>query len=114
LEQRLVAACDEWSGRFVGTLGEDAADLMCASTSLAAGTLSDYESRFEKALAQAIGSSPVAMKCLEVATCPGEVARILHATARGLKHMCKSRQEFVKGVTVAVHMTCALPKSPSE
>lgn len=113
LEQRLVGACDEWAGRFIGTLGDDAADLMCASTSLAAGTLSDYESRFEEALAQAIGSSPVASKCSEVATCPGEVARTLHATARGLKHMCKSRQDFVKGVTVAVHMTCALPKAPS-
>ena len=113
LEQRLVSACDEWAGRFIGTLGDDAADLMCASTSLAAGTLAAYESRFELALAQAIGASPVAIKCIEVATCPAEVARILHATARGLKHMCKSRQDFVKGVTVAVHMTCALPQSPS-
>jgi AcrR family transcriptional regulator len=113
VEQRLVAACDEWAGRFIGTLGEDAADLMCASTSLAAGTLGEYEAQFELALAQAISSSPVASKCSQVATCPGEVARILHATARGLKHMCKSRQDFVKGVTVAVHMTCALPKSPS-
>src|SRR5438477_5009670 len=47
LEQRLVAACDEWSGRFVGSLGADAADLMCASTSLAGETLASYESRFE-------------------------------------------------------------------
>src|SRR5450755_1923622 len=28
LELRLVTACDAWSGRFVGSLGSDAADLM--------------------------------------------------------------------------------------
>src|SRR5450631_42146 len=28
LEQRLIAACDAWSGRFIGSLGSDAADLM--------------------------------------------------------------------------------------
>src|SRR3984885_10804870 len=54
LESRLIAACDEWSGRFVGTLGSDAADLMCASTSLAGSTLSDYEAQFERAVAAAI------------------------------------------------------------
>jgi TetR/AcrR family transcriptional regulator of autoinduction and epiphytic fitness len=43
LEQRLIAACDAWSGRFVGSLGADAADLMCASTSLAGATLTHYE-----------------------------------------------------------------------
>src|ERR1700693_764032 len=39
LETRLVAACDEWAGRYVGFSGADAADLMCASTSLAGSTL---------------------------------------------------------------------------
>src|SRR6202035_6506 len=39
LELRLIAACDAWAGRFVGSLGSDAADLMCASTSLAGETL---------------------------------------------------------------------------
>src|SRR6267154_1405255 len=35
LEARLIAACDEWAGQFIGTMGADAADLMCASTALA-------------------------------------------------------------------------------
>src|ERR1700692_3724549 len=34
LERRLIAACDAWSGRFIGSLGSAAAALMCASTSL--------------------------------------------------------------------------------
>src|ERR1700683_3352057 len=53
LESRLVAACDAWSGRFVGSLGSDAADLMCASTSLAGATLSHYETQFELAVTRA-------------------------------------------------------------
>src|SRR5260221_2127230 len=35
LELRLIAACDAWSGRFIGSLGSDTADLMWASPSLA-------------------------------------------------------------------------------
>src|SRR5277367_3055454 len=50
LELRLIAACDAWSGQFVGSLGSDAADLMCASTSLAGSTLTQFESRFEAAV----------------------------------------------------------------
>ena len=36
-----------------------------------------------------------------------ELARTLHATARGLKQSCASREEFVKGMTVAARMFCA-------
>src|SRR5258708_11264312 len=50
LELRLISASDAWSGRFVGSLGSDAADLMCASTSLAGATLTHYETQFELAV----------------------------------------------------------------
>lgn len=106
LEARLIAACDEWAGRFVGTLGGDS-DLMCASTSLAGTTLLDYETRFETALARAIGSSPLADFCAAAGFSAADVARALHATARGLKHTCKSRHEFVHGMTVAARMFCS-------
>src|SRR6267378_2405237 len=92
LEARLVAACDEWAGQFIGTMGADAADLMCASTSLAGDTLAHYEVLFENALAHAIEASP-------------------HATARGLKQASHSRQEFVRGMTAAARMFCA-PLNP--
>ncbi len=107
LEERLVAACDEWSGRFVGSLSDDAADLMCAGTSLAGEILTSYEARFEQALASAIAASPLVRRCRRLGVCHTEVARALHATARGLKHSSKSRQEFVKGMSVAVRMFCA-------
>jgi len=63
LETRLISACTEWSGRFVGSLGTDAADLMCASTSLAGATLREYEWQFEEALAAAIARSPGRKVC---------------------------------------------------
>jgi AcrR family transcriptional regulator len=107
LEARLIAACDAWSGRFVGSLGTDATDLMCASTSLAGATLARYESRFEAAVAAAIADSPLDGYCAQRDLCPKELARTLHATARGLKQSCMSREEFVKGMTVAARMFCA-------
>jgi AcrR family transcriptional regulator len=106
LETRLIGACIEWSGRFVGSLGADASDLMCASTSLAGATLSDYECQFEAALARAIRASAMAEACVAAGLEIGDLARALHATARGLKQCCKTQDEFVKGMTAAVRMIC--------
>jgi AcrR family transcriptional regulator len=107
LERRLIAACDAWSGRFVGSLGSDAADLMCASTSLAGTTLTLYETQFERAVARAIAESPLQAFCARAGLRPADLARALHATARGLKHSSASREEFVKGMTTAARMFCA-------
>jgi hypothetical protein len=38
---------------------------------------------------------------------PEDAARALHATARGLKHTSKTRQEFLLGMTAAARMFCA-------
>lgn len=106
LEFRLIAACDAWSGRFVGSLGADAADLMCASTSLAGATLSHYETEFEQAVTRAIADSPLDGFCTTAGLSPADLARALHATARGLKQRSASREEFVKGISVTVRMFC--------
>lgn len=107
LESRLIAACDEWAGRYVGISGADAADLMCASTALAGVTLSEYEAQFEKALASAVDASPLRDFCTAGCFTAADAARALHATARGLKHHSTSRQEFLQGMTVAARMFCA-------
>ena len=70
LESRLVAACDEWAGRYVGVTLADAADLMCASTSLAGSTLAHYEAKFQEALASAVGASPLAAYCADAGLDP--------------------------------------------
>jgi AcrR family transcriptional regulator len=106
LEARLISACKEWSGRFIGSSGKDAADLMCASASLAGATLNDYERKFEAALASALAASPVADRCAAANLDIRDFARALHATARGLKQTCKTQDEFVKSMTAAVRMTC--------
>jgi AcrR family transcriptional regulator len=111
LETRLVAACDEWAGQFIGTMGADAADLMCASTSLAGDTLAHYEVLFENALAHAIEASPLRNFCTAARVSPADAAAALHATARGLKQASHSRQEFVRGMTAAARMFCA-PLNP--
>ncbi|MDP9082842.1 MAG: TetR/AcrR family transcriptional regulator [Pseudomonadota bacterium] len=107
LESRLVAACDAWCGRFVGALGSDAADLMCASTSLAGATLALYEARFELALTQAIAGSPLADFCTAAGLSAADLAAALHATARGLKQSSASRHAFAEGMTVTARMFCA-------
>jgi AcrR family transcriptional regulator len=107
LEIRIIAACNAWSGRFIGSLGADAADLMCASTSLAGATLTHYEAQFEAALTRAVADSPLAGFCTTSGMSPADLARTLHATARGLKQRSASREEFVKGMTVAARMFCA-------
>jgi AcrR family transcriptional regulator len=106
LETRLIAACMDWSGRFVGSLGADATDLMCASTSLAGATLAEYEWQFEEALEKAMSGSAMADACAAADLEVADLARALHATARGLKQSCKTREEFVKGMTAAVRMIC--------
>jgi AcrR family transcriptional regulator len=111
LEARLVAACDEWAGQFIGTMGADAADLMCASTSLAGDTLAHYEALFEKALAYAIEASPLLNFCTAAGVSPTDAAKALHATARGLKQGSQTRPEFVRGITAAARMFCA-PLNP--
>ena len=112
LQTRLIAACDEWAGRYVGFSGSDAADLMCASTSLAGSTLAQYEARFEAALAATVAASPLAAYCSAAGVAPEDAARALHATARGLKHTSKTRQDFLLGMTAAARMFCAPLGSP--
>lgn len=106
LETRMIAACKEWSGRFAGTFGSDAADLMCASTSLAGATLAEYEARFEQALANAMEGTPLAARCAAADTRVADLARALHATARGLKQTCKTQEDFMTAMTAAVRMAC--------
>jgi TetR/AcrR family transcriptional regulator, regulator of autoinduction and epiphytic fitness len=107
LESRIIAACKEWSGRFVGSHDADAADLMCASTSLAGAILAEYEWQFEAALANAIGAAPVAARCAAAGLNVSDFARALHATARGLKQTCKTQEEFLTAMTAAVRMACS-------
>jgi TetR/AcrR family transcriptional regulator, regulator of autoinduction and epiphytic fitness len=106
LEKRLIAACMEWCGRFVGSLGADASDLLCASTALAGATVARYEARFEAALTSALLASPLAPLCAAADLAPADLARSLHGAARGLKQTCNTRQEFAATTAAIVRMIC--------
>ncbi len=107
LAPQLISACEEWAGRYIGLLGaDDAAELMCASTSLAGDTVARYHRLFEEAIERFIAASSLSCACRSAGSQPAELARALHATARGLKQISKSREEFQRGITVAIELLC--------
>ncbi|RKH07523.1 TetR/AcrR family transcriptional regulator [Corallococcus carmarthensis] len=107
LEARLVAALDERLGCYIGQMGGDASDLIETSGVLTGSLLADHDSRFEKALARALSDSPLMDVYASAGLTAPQLARTLHATARGWKHTCTSRETFVEQVTVGVRMLFA-------
>ncbi|RKH22686.1 TetR/AcrR family transcriptional regulator [Corallococcus praedator] len=107
LEARLVAALDEWLGRYVGHLGAEASDLSETSGSLTGTLKAEHEARFEKAVARALTDSPLMAVYASAGLTAPQLARTLHATARGWKHTCTSRESFIEHITVAVRMLFA-------
>jgi AcrR family transcriptional regulator len=106
IEERVVAAFVEWAGRYVGALGPDTSDLSEASGILARSILSEFEERFEQALANAIEASPLASIYSSVDLSAAQLARTLNAAARGFKLSSASRQGFVDDITVTVQILC--------
>jgi AcrR family transcriptional regulator len=108
LESRLVAALDEWLGRYVGAMGADASDLIETSGLLAGSIKSDHEERFEQTLADALTASPLLMAVYGPSGISSwHLARTLHAAARSFKDTSKSREGFIENVTIAVRVLCA-------
>jgi len=106
LEERLTGAFDEWVGRYVGATGEDVADLHEASKTLGGSTVEEHERAFEEGVVRALRASglPAAYKTVGVST--KQLAETLHATARGLKTTCPTRQAFASAMRVAVRALC--------
>jgi AcrR family transcriptional regulator len=107
LEQRLVRAFDEWFGRYIGIMGGDASDLIGATTRLSGTMLAQYEEVFAEAVTKAIRSSRLLAIYKSSGVTARQLANTLLATARGLKHSSKSRDQFVKGFTTAVKVLCS-------
>jgi AcrR family transcriptional regulator len=107
LDQRLVRAFDEWLGRYIGMMGGDASDLIEATMRLSGPVLTQYEEAFARAVGKAIRSSPLLAAYESSGITARQLTDTLLATARGLKHLSKSRGEFVQGFTMAVKVLCA-------
>ncbi|PYE23133.1 TetR family transcriptional regulator [Paraburkholderia silvatlantica] len=108
LADRLVAACDEWAGRYVGTGTQDAQDLVAASTSITSETLAAYGMRFEEALAEAIADDSKVMRAyIGAGLTAKDVARTLHMVTQGIKQRSSTRQEFVTEISTSVAVLMA-------
>jgi AcrR family transcriptional regulator len=107
LDQRLVRAFDEWFGRYIGIMGGDASDLIEATTRLSSEMLTQYEDIFTEAVTKALRSSrlPAAYKSSGVTA--RQLTNTLLATARGLKHSSKSRDQFLQCFDIAVKVLCS-------
>jgi AcrR family transcriptional regulator len=107
LERRLVRAFDEWLGRYIGMMGGDASDLMEATTRLSGTLLAQYEEVFAGAVTRTIRSSRLLAAYKASGVTARQLTDTLTATAHGLKHSSKSRDQFVRGFAIAVKVLCA-------
>lgn len=107
LADRLVAACDEWAGRYIGTGTSDAVDLASASAAMTTETLAAYGARFEEALAKAIAASPVMATYSKAGLTAQTLARTLHRTVQGIKEHSSTRPQFHAELTAAAAVLLA-------
>jgi len=107
LEERLVGGFDEWIGRYVGMVGAGASDLAQASHDLVGAAVAEHEELFTEAVARALRGSGLMAAYRRAGLTARQLADTLHATARGLKHGCATREAFVAAFTVAVRALCA-------
>ena len=106
LEAKLVGAFDAWLGRFVGLVGDDMSDLYEASRELVGPLIAQSEETFVEMVTKVVRASglPAAYKSAGITA--RQLVETLNATARGLKHSCTSRADFVQRMTLAVRAMC--------
>jgi AcrR family transcriptional regulator len=107
IDERLVTALDEWLGRYVDLDGANTSELIEASGALTGSLIPEHNERFEQAVADAIADSALETVYARADVSPAQLARTLHATARGFRHTAGSRTAFVEEVTTAVRVLCA-------
>lgn len=106
IEDKLCGMFGEWTGRYVGMVGDHVADLHEATTLFGGELLAQYEARFLDVVVKVIRSSRLPAVYRSSGLSARELAESLQATARGLKTMCTTRAEFVERFAVAVRVMC--------
>ncbi len=106
IEEKLAGAFDAWFGRYIGMVGADVSDLEEIGHALVGPLFSESEKRFAEMVGKAIRGSglPAAFKSEGINA--RQLADILCATARGLKHLCASRAEFGERFGIALRAIC--------
>jgi AcrR family transcriptional regulator len=113
LETRLVRGFDLWMGQHVGMMGPGASDLVEAAKSLMGPIVEEHERLFGAALARTLTAAGLTAAYKPAGLTARQLADTLQATAGGLKHSGRSREEFGRAMTVAVRALCAPLKATS-
>jgi AcrR family transcriptional regulator len=106
LEARLLGAFDAWIGRFAGMLGGEVVDLQEAIVQYGP-LIAEHDEQFVDAVARVLRASPVAAAYKPVGITARQLTDTLVATARGLKHSCRTQPEFRERMAVALRALCA-------
>lgn len=106
LEAKLVGAFDAWLGRFVGLVGDEMSDLYEASRELVGPLIAQSEETFVEMLTKVVRASGLPAAYKSAGLTARQLVDTLNATARGLKHSCTSRADFVQRMTLAVRAMC--------
>jgi AcrR family transcriptional regulator len=107
LEAKLVGAFDAVVGKYVGMTGASATELAETAGALLGPVLEDHDNRFRDAVAKTISQGKLAAAYRHVGLTARQLADVVGAVGRGLKHSCGSQVEFHEGMTVAVRAICA-------
>lgn len=97
-EDRLVAAFDQWAGRYIGPLARDVPSVIAANPRL---------------LDDSTRGAPAEFVGMLTAMLPEAVATTLHSVSVGLVHQVVTRAEYVDRIRVAVRLLTAPTESIS-
>lgn len=112
IEEKLVGAFDEWVGRHAGIFGTDLADLQETADHLIGAMHREREEAFLASITALVRSSGLSAAYAEAGIEAGELAQTLAATAAGLKHRVRSREEFAQRIGIAVRALCIPLRTP--
>ena len=106
IEERLGGAFDEWAGRYAGAFAGDVADLEDAGEHLVGDLIREREEAFVALITKAVRVSGVPAAYKDARIGARELAETLNATASGLKHQARSREDFGRRFGIAVRALC--------
>jgi TetR/AcrR family transcriptional regulator, regulator of autoinduction and epiphytic fitness len=108
LRQQLVDGFDAWVGWYADALGgADVTELAGVAEKLVADLVTDHEQRFQAALVKCIRRSGLVAAHERSGLSARQLADVLYAAARGLKHEAPSRAAIAEGMRAAVAVMCA-------
>ena len=99
LRERLIAAFDLWTGRYIGPMAAEVAVLRETNPDLLGPVVAEYPRRFLTLVTEAIAA--------DRAVPAEDVARTLQSTAIGIKHDAATRDEFVTRMAIAIDLYLA-------